>query len=480
MKLINLPKISPHRRRLVLGLGIVAAAVLFAWGIGWFAPDSPIRILFLTEGVRRYQSLDCADQLGEIGPKAKSAIPTLLAATRENDWIAQNAAIALWRIDRATNVLVEVFSNRMVNVPDIRQRYDIFHDFAQLGKDLKPADSIVVDRVLFNSTDSQLGFYAENYLKQFDPQRLREVQDSLNENAAALLPRHIAALESTNMWARRHAVHAIWFYGPAAADAVPVLIKRLRQSELNKNRDGDMYLILRVLEEIGPQAVAVTPNLAALMRTVVEAQQRELQTRPRPRNLEPRLAPEALLFLAALGSIGPGASNAIPTIEFCLTNSFTPEAHLDAAVALSQIDPNNKIAIAELKRLQTNGDPGLLDRADSNPSTINPREYLYSNSRQSRLQMQIRARVALWRLGLERELPLPALMAEAAHDGMWAIDLLGEIGPPAREALPVLEHYITELSGPRNLATIAILKIDPAEAKRLGLPGWLIACPDTY
>lgn len=456
MKLINMAELSPRRRAFVLGLAIFAAAAWFAWGIGWFDPDSPIRILILTRGVRESQSVDCAERLGEIGPKAKSAIPTLLAATKEDDWIAQSAAIALWKIDRQTNVLVEVFSNRLAHVADIRLRYQIFRDFARLGKDLKPAASVVEERVLVGAADSGSGFEAAAFLEKFDPEGLRKLQDSLNEAAPALLARHIGALQSTNFLARQYAVRAIWFYGPAAADAVPALVKRLRQSQSNRNRDCDLFLILRVLEEIGPQAVAATPDLLELVRK------------------SDRLV--SLAACAALGSIGPGASNAIPAIEFCLTNPLTPDAHLDAAVALSRIEPNNKTAVAALKKFQTNGDPGLLDRADRNPSAIDPREYRVL----TRLQVQIRARVALWRLGLERELPLPAIMAEAAHDGVWAIDLLGDIGAPAREALPMLERYLEELDGPRFQATLAILKIDPAEAKRLGLPGWLIACPDTY
>jgi hypothetical protein len=184
--------------------------------------------------------------------------------------------------------------------------------------------------------------------------------------------------------------------------------------------------------------------------------------------------------LDALGSIGPSASNAIPAVEFCMTNTLTRGAQLEAAVAWSRIDPNSKTSIAALEKFQTNGDPGLLDRIDYNPQSINPREFDVNNLLQTPLQLQIRARIALWRLGLEHELPLPPLTAEAAHDGMWAMNLLGEIGPPAHEALPVLERYITELDGPRIEAAHAILKIDPAEAKRLGLPGWLIACPDTY
>ena len=55
------------------------------------------------------------------------------------------------------------------------------------------------------------------------------------------------------------------------------------------------------------------------------------------------------------------------------------------------------------------------------------------------------------------------------------IELLGDIGPEARVALPTLEKLLKpgQYIGTRCAAAIAIKKIDPAEAMRLGLPGLL-------
>lgn len=63
--------------------------------------------------------------------------------------------------------------------------------------------------------------------------------------------------------------------------------------------------------------------------------------------------------------------------------------------------------------------------------------------------------------------------------GGWAADLLGDIGPPARKALPELEKNLKSRMSLSEIA-LAISKIDPEEAKRLGLPGLLIICPDKY
>ena len=72
-----------------------------------------------------------------------------------------------------------------------------------------------------------------------------------------------------------------------------------------------------------------------------------------------------------------------------------------------------------------------------------------------------------------------ALVAEAGALFWWAVGLLGEIGPPARKALPLLEQDFDPLNPAPNVAR-AIYEIDPDEATRLGLPGLLIICPDRY
>jgi hypothetical protein len=61
----------------------------------------------------------------------------------------------------------------------------------------------------------------------------------------------------------------------------------------------------------------------------------------------------------------------------------------------------------------------------------------------------------------------------------WGMDLLGEIGPAAKSALPTLERQL-EFDPFDCDAALAILQIDPDEAKRLGLPGLFIICPDRY
>jgi hypothetical protein len=90
--------------------------------------------------------------------------------------------------------------------------------------------------------------------------------------------------------------------------------------------------------------------------------------------------------------------------------------------------------------------------------------------------------VALWRLKLEPTAPVAALielLGERGKDPDSGIAwFLGEIGPDAKAALPALEKFVgpNTFTPTRRKIAIAIRKIDPDEADRMGLPG-LLAIP---
>ena len=92
------------------------------------------------------------------------------------------------------------------------------------------------------------------------------------------------------------------------------------------------------------------------------------------------------------------------------------------------------------------------------------------------------ASVSLWRLGLEKEAPTLSIVAELKQRGgsedIAYVELLGEIGSEARLALPLLMKFLDPKGTLilRRAAAIAIRKIDPGEAARLGLPA-LLALP---
>ena len=81
---------------------------------------------------------------------------------------------------------------------------------------------------------------------------------------------------------------------------------------------------------------------------------------------------------------------------------------------------------------------------------------------------------------MEQEPPVEGIIEELngpyGSDHVSYVELLGDIGPEAKAALPTLaKHLNTDqfIIGLRRAAAIAIRRIDPGEAARLGLPGML-------
>jgi hypothetical protein len=74
---------------------------------------------------------------------------------------------------------------------------------------------------------------------------------------------------------------------------------------------------------------------------------------------------------------------------------------------------------------------------------------------------------------MEKNPPVTNLMAllpdkDESISKLEAIQLLGEIGPEARPALPLLETFLKVGEKRRWDAAIAIQRIDPQEAARVG------------
>jgi len=80
---------------------------------------------------------------------------------------------------------------------------------------------------------------------------------------------------------------------------------------------------------------------------------------------------------------------------------------------------------------------------------------------------------------VEKESPVDAIIRElrkpTTSEQNFYVELLGDIGPDAKAALPTLQTLL-EPRQPitlRRAAAIAVRKIDPGEAAELGLPGTL-------
>jgi HEAT repeat protein len=430
--------------------------------------------------------VQCAEVLGAIGPNARPALSDLLAAATNLDWMAQASAVALWKIDHNTNILIETISNRLRFAG--RDRPAALPYFEQLGPALIPAIP-EIERALYDR-DELIRSEAETVLGEIAPRHLRHIIGESNRHASDLLSSQMENLASPNREQRMNALQAMAIFGPAVSNAVPLLVSIFDRVEAElpytkaqvvtswgtlaavaRERDA----CLSAVTEIGPAASAATPALIRLL---------DMRLAGPHTPLLPIGLPDPVAVCRALQRLGPGAASAVPKLKEFLANSLAPRRYrssgprfpgpllpnplyaVAAAAALSQISPGDSIAINALKMLQTNDSP----------------------------QARLPAAVALWRLGLSTSLPLGelALQLEPPNDlrfksyyigsgdpsvGPWIVDLVGDIGPPASSFLPALEKHLIPLDPLRRNAAIAIRKIDPQRAAKLGLPGLLITLP---
>ena len=123
---------------------------------------------------------------------------------------------------------------------------------------------------------------------------------------------------------------------------------------------------------------------------------------------------------------------------------------LAAAVALTRIDPHySGTAVTVLHALKNHPEPFI----------------------------QISAAAALWQLNPIYPCPIPRLinLVEQSHGKtVWAVELLGDLGPGAKEAIPALLRLFQSGSvAERRRVATAVRKIDPDTAVRFGFPGTL-------
>jgi HEAT repeat protein len=120
-----------------------------------------------------------------------------------------------------------------------------------------------------------------------------------------------------------------------------------------------------------------------------------------------------------LGTMGPDAKSAVPALRKAL-ESANGSTRLNAAVALPKVDAKEELRLAVIKEL-------LQDR---NPST------------------RFSTCEALWKLTGDASQVVPALIAMLKDDQQGAfptslvIRLLGEIGPPAKAAVPAIKDIL--------------------------------------
>jgi HEAT repeat protein len=273
-----------------------------------------------------------------------------------------------------------------------------------------------------------------------------------------LVPLLEEALHHPNLNVRRQAMRFLSRIDPARLRAIA--------QHLNEHQDQALHDLLELLQSdqtidqinamIGIQFLDVPAAVAAPRLAELAIQVVSLGNIPSP-GVPAERRQSAILACRVLRGLGPEAAAAIPALRADLATNGDKQMRAAVAQALASVDP---------------GDTNAVDIAREKD-----RAYL-AGLRNTPLGAALEA-FALWKMGAANA-PVNELVSAGRKVGwLFVVEPLAEIGPLATNALPFLEEKFDPLN-PEFGVALAIQKIDPNEAKRLGLPGLLILCPDKY
>jgi HEAT repeat protein len=255
--------------------------------------------------------------------------------------------------------------------------------------------------------------------------------------AALLIPR----LKTADGKVDKSVLYALWGLGPAAADALPVLMS------LVPNSDGEVFWHAVVtMGEIGPQAAPAVPAFVAALEAGSHDTDSEICQR----------------IIEALGRIGPAAKSAVPMLlriidepeRFVLPDArsnvpWAPMFRAMAILSVGQLDDGSPEVLASLRSLVASAPHdvrmaaigALAHIAERTPQVLGD---LVALLRHDNAAIRGQAALAIGRLSLDRAAAIEPLIENLAVEDPYlcaaSVLALGQIGPDARAALSVLRR----------------------------------------
>jgi hypothetical protein len=408
----------------------------------------------------RYSRIDSINLLASLGPSARGAIPALTNVAAEAGAPGRLASLALWKIDRQTNVVAGVLTHNLLHGSPSDQwaTLELLKYSPEVARLTVPAIEHMLDSPILDTQMEAVGL-----LMSVDPVYWKSIARRSWSEPQPVVERLIYKIVNRPDAEKLLAIRKLELLGPRGVAALPELVGVLREWKPPKemiigmfdNSIKDLVAVaaLDALAEMGPAAEPATDMLLELLR------QDPLRTHE---------------YCRALGAIGPAAARAAPTLsEMLATNYWNGRANrqfegasrrlyerMEIASALCLIDPRSTNAISILHNFyaQTTPARGIYVRS----------EWLG------------RAGLTLYRIGVLTNLPSSLVTVPNFYllpFNNVAIELLGDMGPLAKSALPSLIKPRNSRGGPISLTpelALAIRKIDPEEADRLCLPGILL------
>jgi len=402
---------------------MAAAALTFVIALGSLAGAEPsseekslsdwIESLALPDASQR---LDALEAIGELGPEAEgmeAAVPVLVRTLGDDDpHVRATAARTLGALGPmakpAVPSLVAALADRgstVVVIDGMPSQERVWVVASKALGDVGPA--AVPDLIAaLDHDDPRVCAGAAGALSQIGPEAKDAVEPLLR------------VLARDDVRTRPAAIWGLMGIGPEAKAAVPRLTQALTHEDFHTQ-----YWACRALREIGPEAKAAVPVLVGLLTDGVASVRRNAAQ--------------------ALGGIGSDIGEpALAALIEALNDPLEPVRE-DAVDALGKLGPFAKSAA-----------PALRKSLETGP-----------------LAARASAARAHWLVSGQTELAVDVLIGEL-DDIIWreqAAQTLGQIGPPAKKAVPDLLKLIeADDSDPdlRDAAVEALTRIDPERAKQ--------------
>jgi HEAT repeat protein len=331
------------------------------------------------------------ERLAQLGPRAEAALPALIEALEDEDPMVRYAVAGVLPrlVDRPCPEVVTALLKRMDADPEASVRLaaaSALANISQLDPTVIPALIDLLDTP-WNPRKSYIHGQA---------------QDALAEIGLPAVPAMIQAMTEPKPLRYRGVMcpNALARIGPAAKDAVPVLIEAMKDKtpgthEIRKS-------VANALEAIGPDAKEALPVLIESLNDVEGAVRHRAAT--------------------AIVAIDPSNEEAVGVLIDALDE---PKYgwQVPSAVALARIRPNDPLWL-----------DALLKSAREDPSPW--------------IGLRLAALEGIGRIGPAAKDAVPMLIRSMAHQDeqvrYWSAYALGGIGAAAKSATPVLTQVAEE------------------------------------
>lgn len=346
----------------------------------------------------KYVRYEAAMALGNIGPEAQQAVPALIATLCDKDPYGRA---------NACEALGNINSQAKYVVPaliasmkdgDSNVRFMAVCALSEFGAAAAPA-AVTLSETLLHDEDGDVRWISATALAAVD------------SGGRISIPALIEAMKDKNSSVRRFAAMALGGLGPKARAAIPLLLEALKDEDSGARVDA-----AEALWKVNRNAKAAVPVLTRVLQ-----QEKGIAT---------------YWAANAIASIGPEAKDAVDALRNMLANA--PRAWRSGAVrALGNIGPEASAAVPDLVE--------LLGGKDG--------------------EMRAYAAGALWKINRHPR-AIPTLLEELknpSYDKPYAaVVMIGEIGPPAKEAVPDLIKTLSHRElFVRKEAARALKKVDP-------------------